>query len=259
MKKKLLGILAVACALCSLAGPITAELGDKGGPPVVILSRGTAFSAYHIGATYASVHLSKDGQPYVPNGSSLWVWTKDQNGNLVSWHASNFGLRKPTLLGSDAALFSPSDEGRMFPDEAIEPVASVSAGAQVVIQSRALGDSVSARVIGTDTDNGEIYLDYIPGIGDSDSKVNDAKGVFVGLLSSLRKDPNTLKVVGVTVITPRLNPLIGTTPAPKPPQPTPTPDPTFTQDQLNQAVAAAKATERAATVAKLQAVLDAIK
>lgn len=250
------------------AGPVTA---DMGGLPVVVLSRSVAFGARHAVGAYTTVHLSKDGRDYVSPSSPEWVWVDGESGQRWSDHASNFRIRLVTPWGRDGHIVSPY---RTFPDEAIEPVKAVTTNDTVVVLSRQRAAEWNAHVLGKDPAGGTVRIDYPALLGDSESRVVTTNGIFVGFISFRVLNSSGVSV-GAEVSTPGFESLAGTTSTPRPapeipaeappgtkPPPESGPAPTLpviTQADVEKAVAAAKAAERTALAAQLQALLDKLK
>lgn len=220
------------------------------GHRVAILSRSICFGARHVAqGTTVELFTKDDGGnlvPYVPVGRHEWEDTIDQQGKPVSDRGGNFRLRDPQILGADVALFSPCDPGRLFPDEVIEPAVSVKVDETVIIHGNLSPTPYQATVKEIDEQSFLIRVGTTFANGESGAIVTDMKEHFVGFVST----------PGGGISVPNLGPLVGTTPAPRPPQPPTTPTAPPTQEDLDRAVTAARAEERAKMRLKLLGIAD---
>lgn len=216
------------------------------GNPVAIISRGIVFGAKHV-AQGKSLELRLNGEYYVPEGRQPWEKTLDWDGvTIVSDRGGNFRLMPPQIVGSDVALFSPVDPGRMFPDEAIEQAVSVKVDQTVIIHSKLSPTPYQATVKEIDEHSFLIRVSTTFATGESGAIVTDMQERFVGFVST----------PGGGISVPNLGVLTGTTPAPRPPQPPTTPAAPPTQEDLDRAVSTARSEERAKMRLKLLSIAD---
>jgi len=190
---------ALALILSALTASATNPIEVYAGPArVVVLSQAAAFGAEHVVRPFNGLSMINGGAPYQPEGGKWFRLTK-QDGSVFDEAEANRTILRKDHVGLDGAVITP---WRMFPAEAIEPLAAVIVGDSVKIQSKSAGATADAKVTSINQSNWTIGTDYAASSGDSGSVVTTPAGVFVGFVSAAVGTPAIGSLVSVPPISP---------------------------------------------------------
>lgn len=189
-----------------LGGEIDAILSPSTVPAIVV-SRYTVLSPHHVAVhligfgtnVFGNLTLTKNGAPYVPDGSPPWVRYNDLDGVVHEEAAHNFKFAS-TFRDGRYLDHEYSTVWRQLPDAAVHKLVAAKVGDIVSIASRTRGTNVPARVTFADINGCTITTDYPAIYGDSGALVTMG-GKTVGLISSKIADPGAPST-GCVVIVP---------------------------------------------------------
>jgi hypothetical protein len=218
--------LFTACVGIALSAEIVATVGPV---PAIVISTNRVFSVGHVANPFTAANLTRNGTPYVPDGSPMWVRFVDKSGKVQEENGSSFTF-VTTATGDIDRWFGTTY--RPMPVEAIEPIVIVTNGQPITVLSRSRHDmTFSARVTSLYFNNGYIFTDYLPADNDSSSRVLSG-GLTVGLVAAAIRNTDQVVIGSVVVIPGTDGPAVVLPPVVTPP-PTSTPVPVATNDIFN--------------------------
>ena len=200
--KKTLAVL--FCLAAWLAGVVNATnpIETYAGPVrVLVISQAAAFGAEHVTRPFNGLSMVRGGVPYQPEGGK-WFRLTRQDGSVFDEAESNRTILRKDHVGRDGSVITP---WRMFPPEAIEPLAAVAIGDRVRVHSRRTSTSADGTVTALNASDWTLATDYPAESGDSGSLVTTPDGVAIGFISGAIGVPSSGSLVSVPPISPTWN------------------------------------------------------